>query len=110
MQVTVGNGRFFAGGLVTEAGPVDEETLGVFSLEPPTRWGLMSMARVFASDGQAAEARMVRSPTVEVVTRMPQTIYAAGEKVSVTPARFGLLPQAVSVYVPAPVPAPGETG
>ena len=117
VQVTVGNGRFFAGGLVTDPGPVDETMLGVFSLEPPTRWGLMSMAQVFAAgEGQAGPAaRMVRSATVEVVTRVPQTIYADGEKVSLTPARFGLLPQAVSVYVPAPDgseagpnPSPGQ--
>ena len=102
VQITVGNGRFFAGGAVTDVGPVDEAMLDVFSLEPPTRFGLVLMSRVFAEAGPTPEARMLRSATVEVVTRLPQVIYADGERVSLTPARFGLLPEAVSVYVPEP--------
>jgi diacylglycerol kinase family enzyme len=64
------------------------------------------MARTFtAAPGETiAEARYTHSPVVEVVTRLPQPICADGEIVTVTPARFSLLPQLVSIYVPAPGP------
>lgn len=110
VQVTVGNGRFYAGGVMT-AGQDDVNDpgkLNVFSLEPPTRWALMSMARAFRGDGKAIpEVRLARSSVVELVTRLPQTIYADGERISLTPARFGLLPEAVSIFVPGPAVLPG---
>ncbi len=109
VQVTVGNGRFYSGGVVTagQDDAAEPATLNVFSLEPPTRWALMSMARAFRGDGRAVpEVRLARSSVVELVTRLPQTIYADGEKISLTPARFGLLPDAVSIFVPADAPPP----
>ena len=123
VQVTIGNGRFFAGlGSGAAAGEAEAEPmLGMYSLEPPTQWGLVSMSHAFAgTDGTPiAEMRLDRSRSIELVTRLPQTIYADGERVSVTPARFGLLPHAVSVYVPedrlpalpvAELAAEGEAG
>lgn len=103
MQVTIGNGRFYRGGMVPpNTLPANDQTLSVYSLEPAQRWGLLFMARVFtgAEGATIAEARHTQSPVVEVVTRLPQPIMADGEVVTVTPARFSLLPQAVRVFVP----------
>ena len=103
VQVTVGNGRFFAGlGSGAEAEEGQEPMLGLYSLEPPTQWGLVSMVHAFAGtgDGPIAEMRRDQSRSIELVTRLSQAVYADGERVSVTPARFGLLVRAVSVYVP----------
>ena len=40
------------------------------------------------------------SAVIEVVTRLPQPISADGEVVTLTPARFGVQPLAVSIYAP----------
>ncbi len=105
MQITVGNGRFYGGGMVVaEAAAIDDRLLDVYSLEPSSRWRLLMMARAFR-DGrhdELAEVRTARSPVVEVVTRLPQSISADGEIVTVTPARFSVLPEAVTVYAPPP--------
>jgi diacylglycerol kinase family enzyme len=104
VQVTIGNGRLFAGGMdTTTVQQTDAGALSVYSLEPTRRWGLLFMANTFtAAPGETiAEARYTQSPVVEVVTRLPQPICADGEIVTVTPARFSLLPQLVSIYVPA---------
>ncbi len=109
VQVTIGNGRLFSGGMDDSVvQPADQGGLAVYSLEPTRRWGLLFMAGVFtAAPGETiAEARYTHSPVVEVVTRLPQPISADGEVVTVTPARFSLLPQMVTVYVPAGVPEP----
>ena len=110
VQITIGNGRLYSGGMPPGGpGDTDETRLSVYSLEPPRRWGLLFMSRLFGGEldaEMAAEVRTAYSPVVEVVTRMPQQISADGEMVTVTPARFSVLPRAVRVYAPA---RPGET-
>jgi diacylglycerol kinase family enzyme len=103
MQITIGNGRVYGGGM--QHGPAAEaaeDALGVYSLEPARRWDLLFLAPLFAGHVDAADAtvRIMRSPVIEVVTRQPQPITADGEIVAVTPARFSVLAKAVKVYVP----------
>ena len=107
IQVTIGNGRFYKGGMPPGGSDASEDSfLGVYSLEPKTKWGLVLLDRAFAPEGDAppAEVRTARSPVVEVVTRLPQPVSADGEIVTVTPARFGILQNAVNVFIP-PEPA-----
>ena len=103
MQITVGNGRFYGGGLVVaEDAAIDDHMLDVYSLEPASRWQFLLMARAFSAGehNSIRDIRTERSAVVEVVTRLPQPISADGEIVTLTPARFGVLPDAVTVYVP----------
>lgn len=103
MQITVGNGRFYGGGMVVSAdAEIDDQMLDVYSLEPASKWRLLFMARAFSAGEHEAlpEVRTARSQVVEVVTRLPRQISADGEIVAVTPARFSVLPAAVSIYVP----------
>lgn len=103
MQVTVGNGRFYGAGMVVhETAAIDDHLLDVYSLEPASRWRLLLMGRAFAAGehGRLEDVRTARSPVVELVTRLPQSISADGEIVTVTPARFSVLPDAVTVYAP----------
>lgn len=117
IQITIGNGRTYAGAMLLGAAtPLDEQTLGVYSLEPVGRWRLLFLHDAFTATPGAThdEARLTRSPVVEVVTRLPRPITADGEVVTVTPARFSILSRAVDIYVPAsPLPStqgPGEGG
>jgi YegS/Rv2252/BmrU family lipid kinase len=103
MQITVGNGRFYGGGMVvsTEA-EIDDHMLDIYSLEPSSKWQLLFMARAFSAGEHRDldEVRTERSNVVEVVTKASRSVSADGEIVTVTPARFSVLPAAVTVYVP----------
>ena len=103
MQIAVGNGRYYGGGMVVEANAdIDDQLLNVYSLEPRARWRLLLMARAFrAGDhGRLDEVRALTCRALTVETRRPRAISADGEIVTRTPARFTLLPRAVRVFVP----------
>ena len=103
LQITVGNGRFYGGGLVVSAdAAIDDRMLDVYSLEPRNKWALLFMARTFSAGEHQDldDVRTDRSPVVEVVTKLSHSVSADGEIVTVTPARFSVLPEAVTVYVP----------
>lgn len=109
MQIAVGNGRFYGGGmLVANDARIDDGLLDLYSLEPRARWRLLLMAREFR-DGEHThldEIRTLRCRSVEVRTRRVRHVSADGEIVTETPATFTVLPGAVTVFVPSPTVAP----
>ncbi|MBC7799126.1 MAG: lipid kinase, partial [Gemmatimonadaceae bacterium] len=108
MQIAVGNGRFYGGGMVVaEDARIDDGMLDLYSLEPRARWRLLLMAREFRAGAHEHldEVRTLRCRSVDVRTRRRRHVSADGEIVTTTPARFTLLPGAVTVFVPAPKPA-----
>lgn len=103
LQIAVGNGRYYGGGLVVEAGAdIDDGVLDLYSLEPSARWRLLFMARAFRAGehDKLSEVRSVRCRTATVTTRRPRDVSADGEIVTRTPAHFAVLPQAVRVFAP----------
>ena len=103
MQIAVGNGRHYGGGMVVdEHAEIDDQWLDVYSLEPRARWRLLLMARAFRAGehGRLDEVRTLRCREIEVRTRRKRAVSADGEIVTSTPARFSLLPRAVTVFVP----------
>ena len=107
MQVAVGNGRYYGGGMVVaDAATIDDAMLDVYSLEPRARWRLLWMARAFR-DGEhdlLKEVRTMRCQSLEVRTRRRRHVSADGEIITRTPARFTLLPRAVTVFAPPEPP------
>ena len=104
MQVAVGNGRFYGGGMVVATDArIDDQQLDLYSLEPRNRFRLLAMARQFRAGAhdELDEIRTVRCQSVEVRTRRSRHVSADGEIVTTTPARFTVLPGAVTVFVPA---------
>jgi len=103
LQIAVGNGRYYGGGMLIEEGAaIDDGMLDVYSLEPRWRWQLLFMARAFRAgrhDGLNG-VRSFRCRTIGVITRKPRNVCADGEIVTRTPANFAVLPQAVRVFVP----------
>ncbi|GGK50032.1 lipid kinase [Salinarimonas ramus] len=102
-QVAVGNGRFYGGGMVVEeTATIDDGTLDLYSLEMKNVWRLVLMLRCFAkgAHGAWADVRTQRGVDFEVRTRKPRHVNADGEIVATTPARFSILPEAISVFVP----------
>ncbi len=103
LQIAVGNGRYYGGGMtVAASAAIDDQHLDLYSLEFAKAWklGLMAKSFRFGEHGAWNEVRAVRSPSFEIRTRRPRPVNADGEIVTQTPARFSLLPEAVSVYAP----------
>lgn len=103
MQVAVGNGKFYGGGIaISEDADIGDNGLVLYSLEPKNVWQaavlgpLFKLGKIKGVEG----VTLLRSEKFRVITRRPMTISADGEIVSKTPADFGFLPNALNVYVP----------
>jgi len=104
IQVSVGNGRYYGGGLAVEASArADDGRLDVYSLEVPHWWHLIRLAPALRR-GTQRNSRYVRSfATTELSlrTRRRHEVNADGELVTSTPAHFRIHPAAIRVFVPA---------
>ena len=103
MQVAIGNGRFYGGGMVVSAdAAIDDQMLDIYSLELRSKWRLLLSARAFreGEHDDIDEVWTMRAAEIEIITAKPQPVSADGEIVTSTPARFGVVPKAVTVYVP----------
>lgn len=108
VQVSVGNGRFYGGGMTVEqrAAP-DDGLLDVYSLELQHSWQLIALLP-FLRRGTHGRWRNVRTfSTTELIieTRRPHYINADGEVIGQTPAHFRLIASAMQVYAPGISPA-----
>lgn len=105
VQVTVGNGRHYGGGLtVAEDATPDDGRLDVYSLEVGHWIGLLPLLPALWRGNLAGrkQVRVLRGREVEVTTRRPRSVTADGEVVTRTPAVFSVQPGAVTVLVPRP--------
>jgi diacylglycerol kinase (ATP) len=103
MQISVGNGRYYGGGMVVEANAqIDDGLLDVYSLEPSGKWRLLLMAKAFRAGNheKLQEVRTFQSHVVTIETRRPRHVSADGEIVTQTPAHFTVLPKAITVFAP----------
>lgn len=109
-QIAVGNGRFYGGGMAVDSeAEIDDATLHLYSLEMHRPWELFLIAGAFRS-GRHGTFRDVRTRAAQaftVTTRKPRSINADGELITRTPARFRVLPGAVTVLVPETGPGLG---
>lgn len=103
LQIAVGNGRHYGGGMVVEENAsIDDGQLDLYSLEFDQVWQLLPLANAFAKGrhGLWREVRTARGTSFEIRTRRPRPINTDGELVTFTPAVFRVLPQAVTVFAP----------
>ena len=103
VQVTVGSGRYYGGGMtVAEDAAPDDARLDVYSLEVRHWLGLLPLLPALRRGTLKGHtnARTLRGSTVEVRTRHPRSVSADGEVVTRTPATFTVQPGAVTVFVP----------
>ncbi|MCR0984760.1 lipid kinase [Roseomonas populi] len=103
LQVAVGNGRFYGGGMtIDEGAAIDDGRLNLYSLEFEGLWKLALIYPAFRSGrhGLWHEVRTACMEEVEIRTRRPRPVNTDGELTTRTPARFRVLRGAVSVLVP----------
>jgi diacylglycerol kinase (ATP) len=104
VHLAVGNGRHYGGGMtVSEDTAIDDGRLEVYSLEVESVWRLLRLLPALRSGhtGNWTEIRTLAGQEIHVATRRERSVNADGEIVTRTPARFGVRPGAVRVYVPS---------
>jgi YegS/Rv2252/BmrU family lipid kinase len=108
LQVSVGNGRYYGGGMtVAAAAQPDDGALDVYSLEVAHWWRLLALLPWLrrGTQGNWRDVRAFQTTELVLRTRRPKSINTDGEIKTQTPAHFRLLRNAVRVYVPV---APDE--
>ncbi|HLU70082.1 MAG TPA: lipid kinase [Fibrobacteria bacterium] len=102
IQIAVGNGRCYGGGMaVHEEASIDDGLLDLYAIRPKPFWRLIGLGPLI-KHGRLDEAEGVvqlHARAVSVSTPRPMEITADGETIGRTPARFGVLPASLHVYV-----------
>jgi len=109
LQVAVGNGRYYGGGMAIAAdATIDDRRLDVYSLELRHWWQIFDLLW-HLPQGQQHLLPFVRTlavESIEIETSRPRPINTDGEITTHTPARFQVIPNALTIFVPRPQPAP----
>lgn len=106
IQIAVGNGRFYGGGMaVAEDATIDDQRLDLYSLELNYWWQIFPLLWRLpqGQQGVLPWVRTIEGETMEVYTRRSQPINTDGEITSQTPAAFRVVPHALGVLVPSSI-------
>ena len=109
IQVSVGNGRHYGGGMtVEETAAVDDGKLNFYSLEINHWWRLLALLPAFrrGTHGRAADVRAFHTQEIKLSTRKPRPVNTDGELTTHTPAHFKVFPKILRVFAPEPVRGP----
>ncbi|MES1923877.1 lipid kinase [Salinisphaera sp. T31B1] len=103
IQLAIGNGRYFGGGLaVSSDAALDDGRLDLYSLKPASLTKLVGMlpSLVRGPDKSVQGVQLLEGTEFHVSTDRPMQINTDGELLTETPATFRVLPGALSVKVP----------
>ena len=106
IQIAVGNGRFYGGGMtVAEDATIDDQRLDLYSLELNYWWQIFPLLWRLpqGQQGVLPWVRTIEGETMEVYTRKSRPINTDGEITSQTPAVFRVVPHALGVLVPSSI-------
>ncbi|MBD1930901.1 MULTISPECIES: lipid kinase [Cyanophyceae] len=103
VQIAVGNGQYYGGGMkIAEDAAINDQRLDLYSLEIERAWEIIPLLPAM-KQGQQADlpgVRTIQSQEIEVYTNKRRPINTDGEITTYTPAKFRLIPQALSIFVP----------
>ncbi|MCG6121488.1 MAG: lipid kinase [Microvirga sp.] len=103
VQIAVGNGRFYGGGMTVAAdAQPDDGLLDVYSLEVNNWWELVPLIPALrkGTHGRWAKVRAFKATSLSLATRRPHDVNTDGELSTVTPAVFRVHRAALSVFAP----------
>ncbi len=103
MQISVGNGRHYGGGMtVEETATADDGKLDFYSLEVDHWWRLLGLLPSLrkGTQGRWDDVRAFQTTEVTIRTSRPRPVNTDGELSTFTPARFRIRPKAISVIMP----------
>jgi diacylglycerol kinase (ATP) len=104
IQITIGNGRYYGGGLTVDAeARIDDGELNLCSLEVERWWQLLPLLPRLRAGivKDTPRVRLLRGREFEIrALRKSRRITTDGEITSRTPAVVRVVPQALSVFAP----------
>lgn len=103
MQVSVGNGKHYGGGMtVEEKASADDGWLDLYSLEVDHWWRLLRLLPSLrrGTQGQWDDVRAFKTTEITIRTKAPRPVNTDGELSTWTPAHFRIRPTSVIVYAP----------
>jgi diacylglycerol kinase (ATP) len=109
VQITVGNGRYYGGGLTVAAdAAIDDGRLDLYSLEINRWWQMLPLLPAMRRGDfySSPQVRTLHGQEFSVETVRTSRITADGELTASTPATFRVIPQAIKVFVPQPADQP----
>ncbi|MFA5517018.1 MAG: lipid kinase [Desulfuromonadales bacterium] len=112
IQITVGNGRHYGGGLtIAEDAVIDDHCLNLYTLAPQSLWRLLRLAPGLrrGTVGNRPGVKLMSGREIVLRTRRPYPVDTDGELTTTTPARFRVAAAALPVFVPEDY-AGGEKG
>ncbi len=103
LQVAVGNGRFYGGGMVVAPGSgIDDRSLDVYAIELGRHRDMFGVARYLKSGDfiRSEGVSQYRTPSVRLETEPSMPVNIDGEVVTATPQDFSIAQNALKVLVP----------
>ena len=103
LQVAVGNGRFYGGGMVVAPGSgIDDRSLDVYAIELGRHRDMFGVARYLKSGDfiRSEGVSQYRTPSVRLETEPGMPVNIDGEVVTTTPQDFSIAQNALKVLVP----------
>lgn len=110
VQVSVGNGRHYGGGMtVADDAAIDDGMLNLYSVRPQSLWRYAALLPAMRAGRHGAwdTVDTLKGREFAIRTDRPLAISTDGEITTGTPARFRIVPGALSVFVPQGAAAPG---
>ncbi|WP_430911395.1 lipid kinase [Methylobacterium sp. sgz302541] len=110
IQASVGNGRYYGGGMTVEAdATVDDGNLDFYSLEVAHWWRLLALLPALrrGTQGQAEDVRAFKTTEIVLRTKKRRPVNTDGELTTFTPAHFRIFPKAVRIVSPPRSLRPG---
>ena len=111
IQISVGNGRFYGGGMaVAEFAEPDDGMLDVYSLEVDHWWELLALAPALrrGTQGRWKKVRSFQATSLSLTTRRPHDVNTDGDLSTHTPAEFRIHRGALEVFAPPVRLRPGQ--
>jgi YegS/Rv2252/BmrU family lipid kinase len=105
IEIAIGNGRHYGGGMtIAEEATIYDHQLYLYTLKPLSLWKLIFLAPALRSGKYAGRdgVELLKAQEITIRTRKPMPIDTDGELRTHTPARFRVIPAALSVYIPEP--------
>ena len=107
IQIAVGNGRHYGGGMtIVDDATIDDGRLDLYALPPHPWWRLMALAPVLRR-GTHRPLTAVHSrhgAEIRIETKRPLPVNVDGEVITKTPAAFDVVPAALRVFAPDQAP------
>lgn len=103
LQIAIGNGRYYGGGMtIVDDAAIDDGRLDCYALPPERWWRLLALAPALRRGlhRPLPQVLSLHGTAFAVDTTPEMPINVDGEVVERTPATFGLLPKALTVFAP----------